>query len=154
MADATDKQPDLSRCAEAAAVCACFNFRKASRAVTQLFDEMLAPTGLRSTQFVVLVAINLHEPVGPAALARELVLDRSTLSRNLKPLIAEGLVRVRPNGQRAHVIGLTAKGKQRIGQALPLWEQAQGAFVEQLGPEKWATMLDDLRQAVQATRVR
>jgi hypothetical protein len=63
---------DSDACAEAARTCASFNFRKASRAVTGFFDQMPEPTSLRSTQFVVLVAIHLHEPITLPSLAREL----------------------------------------------------------------------------------
>jgi hypothetical protein len=70
---------DLELCAQAAASCACFNFRKASRAVTQRFDELLQPTGLRSTQLVVLIAVAVSDSPGVATLARALVMDRSTL---------------------------------------------------------------------------
>jgi hypothetical protein len=90
----TDKviELDLEACAQAAAVCACFNFRKASRAVTQHFDEQLQPTGLRSTQLVILLAVAVYESSGMAELARALVMDRSTLTRNLRPLINQGLL--------------------------------------------------------------
>src|SRR5438552_6327728 len=85
---------DDNSLAEAARTCACFNFRKASRSVTQLFDQILAPTGLRSTQLVILVTGQLLGPSSIARLARELVMDRSTLTRNLKPLLAMGLLQL------------------------------------------------------------
>ena len=149
------RSPELDRdkLAEAAEVCACFNFRKASRAVTQLFDQMLQQVGLRSTQFVVMVAIHLQEPVSPSALSQMLVLDRSTLSRNLKPLEQERLVRIQ-GGQRrqSHKISLTAKGRKLVAQAMPLWEKAQNQFVDQMGADTWSMMLRGLRAAVNATR--
>ena len=83
--------PDPRLLAEAARVCACFNFRKASRAVTQLFDAVLHAGGLRSTQFVILVAVSLDKVARLPDLARVLNLDRSTLTRNLQPLVREGL---------------------------------------------------------------
>ncbi len=149
----TTHQPDRDKCAEAAEVCACFHFRKASRAVTQLYDEMLQPVGLRSTQFVILVAIYLHEPVTPGVLSRELVLDRSTLSRNIKPLESQGLVRVQNTaGQKRHRLALTAKGRQTVAKAIPLWEKAQEQFVSNMGKNNWSTMLAGLHKAVDATR--
>ena len=91
---------DAAKLAEMARTCACFNFRKASRSVTQLFDQMLAPTGLRSTQLVILITGELLGPSSIARLARELVMDRSTLTRNLKPLLSMGLLQIL-DGRRA-----------------------------------------------------
>src|SRR5690606_5138065 len=85
---------DLEKCVEIAATCACFNFRKVSRTVTQLFDQVLAPLGLRSTQLVILVAAQVFGPVGMTQLARELLMDRSTITRNLRPLVAMGLLKL------------------------------------------------------------
>ena len=85
---------DRAKLAEMARTCACFNFRKASRSVTQLFDQILAPTGLRSTQLVILMTGQLLGPSSIARLARELVMDRSTLTRNLKPLLNLGMLQL------------------------------------------------------------
>ena len=156
----SDAQTDLDdqQCAEAVRTCACFNFRKASRAVTQLFDETLAPTGLRSTQFVILVAIHVHAPIALADLARAMIADRTTLSRNLKPLEREELIaRHRAPRRRAHLMRLTEAGEQRLAQAMPLWKKAQQQFVEQMGEANWDMMLgklDEAVEAVEATRHR
>src|SRR5580765_2078802 len=73
----------LEKCLE----CACLTFRQASRVVTQLFDEVLLPTGLFSTQLPVLVLLGVHGPMSITRLAELLVMDRTTLTRNLKPLL-------------------------------------------------------------------
>jgi DNA-binding MarR family transcriptional regulator len=138
--------------AEAARTCACFNFRKASRVVTQLFDEALQPSGLRSTQLVILIAIQLQRQVGLVALARDLVLDRSTLTRNLQPLIAQGLVAKVGENVRHKLVCLTDAGRKRLKEAVPLWAAAQNRFVSRLGEKRWQTMLADLDASLAAAR--
>lgn len=129
---------DLEECALAAASCACFNLRKASRAVTQLFDEVLQPTGLRSTQLVILLAAALFERASVSQLARELVMDRSTLTRNLRPLIAAGLLELSAGKDgREKQVELTAKGRKSLVKALPVWAGAQQAFVDHVGAARW-----------------
>src|SRR6266568_2690129 len=88
-------QLNPAQLAEIEATCACSNVRKAARAVTQLFDEMLQPTGLRSTQFTLLVAVALLGEAPVTQMARALVMDRTTLARNLKPCVRQGSSRLR-----------------------------------------------------------
>ena len=76
--------------------CTCFNLRKATRAVTQLFDEALKPCGLYATQFTLLAAISSQENVTITELSKTLVMDRTTLTRNLNPLQKSGWVEVTP----------------------------------------------------------
>ena len=85
-------QPNAAQLAEIEESCACLNVRKAARAITQLFDEVLQPTGLRSTQFPLLVTVALLGEAPVTQLAEELVMDRTTLARNLKPLESQGLL--------------------------------------------------------------
>jgi DNA-binding MarR family transcriptional regulator len=140
---------DLEACAQAAAVCACFNFRKASRAVTQHFDEQLQPTGLRSTQLVILLAVAVHESSGMAELARALVMDRSTLTRNLRPLINQGLLTLNlGQDRRTRLIQLTPEGRKSLQRAIPVWSKAQNEFVGELGADRWTTLLGLLGETV------
>ena len=140
--------PDHAACAEAAKVCACFNLRKASRAVSKLYDDTLQPIGLRSTQFVTILAVHLHEPIGLSPLAREMVADRSTLTRNLNILERGGLIRSKTAGARTRLYALTDKGRRVLADGIPLWEKAQTTFVEQLGAKQWTGMLTSLDAAV------
>jgi DNA-binding MarR family transcriptional regulator len=144
-------KPDSKTLAEAARVCACFNFRKASRAVTQFFDAILQPSGLRSTQFVILVAIGADGRPNLPGLARALNVDRSTLTRNLQPLARDGLLKVSDGkGDRASDVRLTPKGERLLASTVPLWEKAQKRFVDQFGGQRWPTMLEDLNRVVDA----
>ncbi len=148
-----DENADRELLQQAAIVCACSNFRKATRAVTQFFDEALAAVGLRSTQLVILLEISLAEKPSIAELAREMVMERSTLTRNLKPLEKRGLVRTTPgNDRRTRVISLTPQGQRALQSAVPHWKKAQTAFVGNLGADRWEQMLQSLGAAVQATR--
>src|SRR6266851_10527677 len=141
-------QPNAAQLAEIEATCACANVRKAARAVTQLFDELLQPTGLRSTQFTLLVAVALLGEAPVMQLSRALLMDRTTLARNLKPLESLGLLMVEPGtDRRRHLVRLTERGRQALARALPYWEQAQHQVVTRLGHEQWHA----LRASLQAT---
>jgi len=147
-----NEQLDLVACAQAVQICACANFRRASRAVTQLFDETLSPSGLRSTQLVILISVAVSDNPSVVRLARDLGMDRSTLARNLQPLEKQRLLKIAPGkDRRTRVISLTPKGRQSLAAALPLWEKAQTSFVEQLGEPRWGQTLENLSAAVQAS---
>jgi DNA-binding MarR family transcriptional regulator len=130
----------------------CFStaIRKASRRMTQLYDEALAPSGLRSTQFTILAEIDLRSKSPPtmAELAHALVMDRSALGHNLRPLERDGLVALKASDtdlRRRHVV-MTARGRARFRAALPLWQRAQDRFNTVCGDvmarDLRATMLD------------
>lgn len=145
-----ESQVNLEKCVQAATSCACFNFRKASRAVTQLFDTALQPTGLRSTQLVILIAAAVFESLAVSRLAKELVMDRSTLTRNLRPLERRGLVRLVSGADvRTRLVELTPAGRVALAAALPYWESAQVRFQEQLGQSRWESLLQSLNATVQ-----
>ncbi len=145
--------PDKNICAEAAQACACFNLRKASRAVSRLFDETLQPAGLRSTQFTTILAIHIDQPIGLAPLAKELVTDRSTLTRNLAILEKNGLITTTSsNGKRSRAYLLTDKGVSALTKGIPLWEKAQGKFIEVLGTGDWGNALSLLTKMTAGTQ--
>ena len=83
-------------------VCGSFNLRKATRAVTQLYDDILQPSGLRSTQVVILLNLGIQEEMSVSRLARELHLSPSTLTRNLQPLERDGLIKKSKRGKRGN----------------------------------------------------
>ncbi len=99
-------QPNAAQLAEIEESCACLNVRKAARAITQLFDEVLQPTGLRSTQFPLLVVVARLREAPVTQLSRELVMDRTTLARNLKPCVRQGLLTIEAGtDRRRHLCG-------------------------------------------------
>jgi DNA-binding MarR family transcriptional regulator len=144
---------DMDKFTEMASTCACFQFRKASRSVTQLYDQILAPIGLRSTQVVILVASQVLGPCGFARLARELVMDRSTITRNLQPLVAQGLLKVTGKiGRGGKSVEITPAGQQALANAIPYWDEAQGQLRKHLGQDRWDRVMSDLSDVVGATR--
>lgn len=134
------------------ASCACHKVRTAARAVTRAYDEVLRPVGLRATQLSVLVATAADDAVSITALAKVMGMDRSTLTRNLRPLEAEGLMTLGREGwRRSRTLEITKKGRARLRDAIPLWEQAQRALRRKLGGRRWEVIrkdLDDLIRAV------
>jgi len=139
------QRAELAHCTS----CACFNLRKVTRAVTQLYDEMLRPAGLRATQFSLLVAMRMAGPVGVTRLAELTVTDRTTLTRNLELLQKQGLIEVAAGAdRRSRIVTLTAAGNAAIAEALPFWKKAQSHVVNSLGQERWADMLTDLGELV------
>src|SRR5436190_14772972 len=139
-------QPNEAKLAEIEATCACSNVRKAARAVTQLFDEVLQPTGLRSTQFTLLVAVARLREAPVTQLSGALVMDRTTLARNLKPSVRLGLLTVEAGtDRRKHLAKLTEDGRQALASALPYWEQAQHRVVTRLGREGWHALRSSLQ---------
>jgi DNA-binding MarR family transcriptional regulator len=145
---------DPSTCALMARTCACLGFRKASRLVTQLYDECLAPCGLRSTQLVVLLAANILGSSNLRELADELAMDRSTLTRNLKPLIGQRLLRVvASKGRgRSKSIVVTVRGHEKLCEAAPLWQEAQNTMRARLGDDQLRRVLGDLAAVTQSVR--
>ncbi len=130
--------------------CTCFGLRKAARAVTQRYDQALKPTGLRTTQLSLLAVTDRVGPRGMAELAEQLVMDRTTLTRNLKPLLGQGfLERVAGADRRRRPIAITAKGRAALAQALPYWREAQMRMAGSLGRARWRRLLGDLRDTVE-----
>jgi DNA-binding MarR family transcriptional regulator len=149
--DAREKQ--MERFGEEVPVCACFNIRKAARAITQLYDDGLRATGLRATQFSILSVTRRLGPVTVTRLAEETVTDRTTLTRNLKLLAQQRLVRITAGeDRREREVTLTDRGRAALAQAYPLWKDVQSQVAQGLGPERFRRLLSDLRDTVALTR--
>ena len=130
-----------------AMTCAGFNLRRASRAVTQHFDHALASVGLRTTQFTLLGALALAGPVSTNELAHGLVMDRTTLTRNLRLLRDAGLVATQPGGREVRFV-LSDAGRDALARAIPVWREAQGGIVTAFGADRWPTMVAELDRLV------
>lgn len=139
---------ERARIAHLAATCAWLNLRRASRTLTNHYDALVkAQTGLRITQVPILVVIYLAGPQTINDMAEKLDLDRTTLTRNLKPLEHEGLLSVAPGAdQRTRVVTLTTQGTQKLLEVLPLWEEAQARMVEGIGQEQFGGWLAQLSE--------
>ncbi|GAB3122929.1 MarR family winged helix-turn-helix transcriptional regulator [Novispirillum itersonii] len=117
-----------------ASPCTCFQVRRAARIITGRYDAALAPLGLRITQFSVLAHL-VQQPVPLTALAEMLVMDRTTLTRTLKPMLAAGWVTTEadPTDRRIKRAQLTETGLALFEQAVPLWRDTQRAVKDHLG---------------------
>lgn len=105
--------------------CFCFQARRVARFVTTHYDKALISCGLKSTQFSVLISIGQFEGKSLSDVANAMCMDRTTLTRNLKPLERANLVKVmKLSDGRAKSYVLTSEGKDAIKNALPLWESA------------------------------
>ena len=126
--------------------CACFNLRAAARALTRAYDEALRPVGLKATQFTILVAISqVDEAVPIGTLAKTLSMDRTTLTRNLKPLMEQGLLEAVEAAEgadrRRRPIAITARGRDKLAEAMPRWRAVQARIAEGLGARRWSGLL-------------
>jgi DNA-binding MarR family transcriptional regulator len=127
------------------AACACGRLRRASRALTQLYDGAMAPAGLRVTQFSLLRTLAREGQQRISRLAESTLLDRTALSRNLDPLIARGLVAtVRGRDARTREVALTPAGERALREASPHWRRAQARVRRQLGPRKLDLLIEAL----------
>jgi DNA-binding MarR family transcriptional regulator len=134
--------------------CTCFNLRKATRAVTQMFDKAMRPIGLRATQFTLLALSLAHGPVTVTKLADEMVADRTTLSRNLDPMEKSGLIKIEQGSdRRTRIVILTESGRRKLGEAYPLWKKTQEEIKEAMGMEKWSTLLSNVSDLVSHIRI-
>lgn len=139
MKPATDLQECLS--------CSCFAVRRAARAITQHYDRYLRPSGLRATQFTLLVVLALEGRKPLSQVAERLGTERTTLTRNLRPLVARGLVVIGAHrDRRIQLLEASPKGVAAARKALPLWREAQGSIAGFFTP----AVLRSLQGATQA----
>ncbi len=148
---------DLSehdRIARLARTCANLNLRRATRAVSNYYDQVfLAACGLRATQIPPLVVLYMAGPRSIQEIAAKLDLDRTTLSRNLKPLEEAGLVEIAPGEDlRTRMVTLTERGREALLRVLPAWEDAQAHVVEGLSEERFSALLAQLSDIAELTR--
>ena len=123
--------------------CVCINLRRMSRVVSQIYDDALAPAGLKITQFCLLRAIERLGPASIGALADDQELDRTTLTRNLALLERDGLIEQGPGAdKRTSLAQLTRAGSTAIARALPYWESVQKELRRTLGAETLAQLSD------------
>jgi DNA-binding MarR family transcriptional regulator len=125
--------------------CTCGSLRKASRRISQFYDTALAPLGIKSTQYSILSEVargRVEGPVTMRELATSMVMDRSTLGHNLKPLERDDLLVLRSSSddRRKRYVALTKKGKATLQRARRLWRKAEGRFETIFGKEPAAEL--------------
>jgi DNA-binding MarR family transcriptional regulator len=132
------------------AACNCLALRQAARHVTQIYDEFLAPSGLRATQYSILARLQRKGPMTINALAAELVMDRTTLGRNVLPLERDGLIEIGVGtaDRRSKELRLTSGGAARFRVALKAWQNAQARFEATFGAMRAGELRMLLEQVV------
>ncbi len=130
--------------------CNCFAVRSAARHVSQLYDQFLAPLGLRGNQFSILAKLDRLGPMTINALAEAMITDRTTLGRNIKPLQRDGLIAIEASAsdRRAKELHLTRSGTKRLDEARKAWSQAQTRFEDTFGSKRAANLREMLRAVV------
>ncbi len=127
--------------------CTCFRLRRATRRATQIYDRHLQACGLRITQYSLLMQLRARGPVTVSELADAMAMDRTTLTRNLKPLERAGLISaVRGRDRRSRTLSLSDEGARLLAVARPIWQRAQDEVNARLGLDTVAELhrlLDD-----------
>ncbi|MAZ02035.1 MAG: MarR family transcriptional regulator [Sneathiella sp.] len=134
--------------------CICLRFRKAARRVSQIYDQHLEPYGLTITQYGLLGHIRRYKGIGVGALAEKLVMDPTTLTRNLRPLERKGFVLMVPDekDRRSRNLSLTTSGQEILNTARPGWNAAQEKIRTVLGSDTNKMMIDTIDQMIEDLR--
>lgn len=134
--------------------CACGNIRRAARSVTQYYDSYLKASGIRSTQLSVLLSISLNDGITVNEMADLLVMDQTTVTRNVAILEQRGYIissAAVDDGRKRH-LAVTDKGVEKLEEVMPLWDAAQSRLESDLGPERFRDMLKLIGQLITLTR--
>ncbi len=150
-----DKQATLGleKCRQIGRSCGCYNLRRAARVITRFYENYLRPSGLKPTQFSVLMAVHARGPIPLTKLADMTVTERSTLTRNLNVLEKKGFMKITEGtDRRERLIEITDIGREVLINALPLWEQAQAHIEKELGKDRMENLLDNLEHITAIAR--
>ena len=123
--------------------CIALRARRLSRVVNRHYEDALRDAGLTPGQFTLLAAVAITEPLSPSALARTLDLDKSTLSRNLRPLLRSKFLVCEARNAGGQSVRITRKGREALHRALPAWKNAQAKVMALLGADV-VSMLDGM----------
>ncbi|HEV2279530.1 MAG TPA: MarR family winged helix-turn-helix transcriptional regulator [Acidobacteriaceae bacterium] len=123
--------------------CMCASFRRASRALTQRYDEAMRPLGLTGTQFTILQVLTLTGEIPQGKLGEILAMDSTTLTRTLKIISRHGWIATRRGkDRRERWLRLSPSGEAEFRRARPHWERAQEQTRAQLGDKRWKTLMN------------
>jgi DNA-binding MarR family transcriptional regulator len=139
------EQIDIADASKISQQCVFFNLRKAGRIITLIYDQTLQPSGLKATQFNLLIAIKKYGPITIKRLAKNILMHRTALARNLKPLEQKGFIKIEPgNDRRERRIRITEAGRKTLAGAYPYWENAQRQVADALGQEQLNQILSGI----------
>ena len=132
-------------------LCLCANVRRVTRKITQLYDGALRPTGLTSAQFNIIATLKYRPDLSITELSKALGVDRTTLTRNLKPLVRKGLIRSGGmDDDRVRTTSLTDIGMAKFDECYPLWQSAQEQLSERLGTKNIPDLLRQMSAVLSA----
>ncbi len=139
---ATAAATDLERIADTTATsCIATRVRQLSRIITRVYDDAMRPLGITASQFTLLTQLASRDGITAVEIGGGLDIEKSTLSRNLKRMLALNLITMDPPaGRRGRGLHLTPKGQSVIKEAYPVWLSAQQRSVGMMGPETRATL--------------
>ncbi|MGB7730245.1 MAG: MarR family winged helix-turn-helix transcriptional regulator [Candidatus Acidiferrum sp.] len=121
--------------------CLCGNFRRTSRALTQLYENALRPFGMRATQFTILQALTRTGEVSQRKLGEILAMDSTSLTRTLAIMRRRGWIQERPGeDRRERLLRLANAGQKQLERVLPAWEKVQSRLRRQLGEQVWNSL--------------
>jgi DNA-binding MarR family transcriptional regulator len=133
--------------------CVCATLRRTTRAIARVYDQALAPFGLRTTEYSLLAKLDQHGPIALTPFSTRLGMDRSTLTRELRTLQAAGLVEIAQGQDRSQrVARLSEAGREALATARPAWVATQAEVAERFGGERTAALLDELRALTRTTQ--
>src|SRR6267154_2724634 len=135
--------------------CACFDLRRATRAVSRMYDDFLRDAGLNITQFSMLRLICAEKELSISTLGRYMVMERTSITRALAPLERDGLIHSRPGiDKRIRVVSVSNKGRKLVEGAEPKWRQAQKSLLGTIGEDRWRAMRTLLRDTTRMVQHR
>jgi DNA-binding MarR family transcriptional regulator len=135
--------------------CLCATFRRAARALTQVYDDALRPLGLRTTQFTTLQALSLAGEVPQGQLGEILALDSTTLTRTLAIMKRRKWIAIRRGRDgRERLLGLSKAGRDQLERASPAWQDVQNHLSSQLGEERWGALFQQNREISELVRTK
>jgi DNA-binding MarR family transcriptional regulator len=139
MTDAKNQVPELP--------CMCASFRRAARALTQLYDDALRPLGLRTTQFTILQALSLAGEVSQGQLGEILAMDSTTLTRTLAIMKRRKWIETRRGSDgRERLLSLSEAGRAQLDRVSPAWQRVQDLLQSQFGDERWRGLFQQNRE--------
>lgn len=149
-----DDHSERDRFERLARSCANINLRRAAREVSNYYDSIfIQACGLRATQIPPLVVLYLAGPQSINEIAEKLEINRTTLSRNLKPLEEAGMLETAIGDDlRIRMVTLTDRGRELLLNVLPIWEKVQSRLVQGLGKGRFDTLLTELSDVIELTR--
>ena len=121
--------------------CTCTTIRKANRAIFRFYEETMADSPLTVTQFAIARALQRNGPTPLSELADELVMERTSLYRTIKPLEVLAAIKIKPARKgKAKLAELTRKGERLTEAAAPFWEEAQSTMIGLIGKKQWMSL--------------